>query len=88
MRKAKLSVMKAIDRYRADVSERFPGLSFETTLQPELGVEAWLWIGIDPRFANLQSAIREYTSQLTLRVLDEEDLNIVAIPQLKEPVHG
>ena len=86
MRKSEKSIKKAIDRYIADVSERFQGLTFETTLEPEMGVQAWLWIGVED---DLRRELKAYTTQLTIRLLDEQDLNIVAIPTTKkEPVHG
>ena len=89
MRKSKQSIKQAVKGYIADVSQRFPGLSVYATLQPEVGVEAWLWIELDAQTNRLWDEIRAYTSNLTLRLLDEEDLNIVAIPTTKkEPVHG
>jgi hypothetical protein len=89
MRKTKQSIKRAVDDYISQVAQHFPGVAFETTIQPEMGVEAWLWIRMDPNDTKLRGEVETYTSALSLRLLDEEDLNIVAIPtNTKEPVHG
>ena len=89
MRKTQQSIKKAIDDYMDIVLQEFPGLEFDALLNPEAGVDAWLWIQLDRSNQHLRDAIEVFTSKLTARLSrDEDDLYIVAIPHLKEPVHG
>jgi len=89
MRKTEQSIKKAVDNYLGIVQQEFPGLEFEVTLRPEAGVDAWLWMQIDPSNQQLRDEIEAFTSDLTERLApDEDDMYIVAIPHVKEPVHG
>ena len=89
MRKTQQSIKRAIDAYMDIVRQEYPGLEFDAQMNPEAGVDAWLWIQLNHSNQHLRDAIESFTSKLTARLSsDENDLYIVAIPHMKEPVHG
>jgi hypothetical protein len=88
MSKQPMSLEKVVSQGVEVLRSKLPGASIEVAMNPEPGVDAWVWILLDPAARERFSQVRAVARKELAALLEESNFNIIPIVDQKEPVHG